>query len=47
MACKGLQVLVGASRYLGQPIVQILGYVVPLLLEQFGSLALDDVLEHH
>ena len=47
MAGKGLQMLMGASGDLCQPIMQFIGDVVPFLLEQFGSLALDDILEHH
>jgi len=47
MTCEGLQMLVRASCYLGKPIVQLVGHMVPFLLEQFGPLALDDVLKHH
>ena len=47
MTGKGLQMLMSASGNLCQPIMQFIGDVVPFLLEQFGSLALDDILEHH
>src|SRR5438477_3229567 len=47
MAGKGLQMLMGASGDLCQPIMQFISNVMPFLLEQFGSLALDDILEHH
>src|SRR5207302_8532320 len=47
MACKGLQMLMGASRYLCYPIMQFIGNMVPLLFEQFGSLMLDDILKHN
>src|SRR5947207_6291076 len=47
MACKGLQMLMYARCYLGQPIVQLIGNMMPLFFKEFGSLALDDVLKHH
>src|SRR2546423_2509785 len=39
--------LMGAGGNLSQPIMQLVGNVEPLLLQQFGSLTLDDILEHH
>ena len=47
MAGKGLQMLMGAGGNLSQAIVQFIGHVMALLFQQFGSLALDDILEHH
>src|SRR2546426_2111708 len=35
MACKCLQMLMGAGYYLCQPVVQLIGDVMPLLFEQF------------
>src|SRR5256885_1282440 len=47
ITCEGLQVLVGASCYLSQSIMQLIGNMAPLLFEEFGSLALENVLKHY